>query len=234
MIKLLIFDFDDTLINTEVLDYQSFKNTSSFFKSYIPTRKEIRKLRKKGFLASEIIRKIYKKSKQNFNEQEFIKFRKEFLESDASIKYLKFQPYAKNSLKKLYSYDIPIVICSLRKHKSIIKKFLRANNVHLYIDFILNDEKGNLDTRNPKIGLMVKTKMLKKTMKKYRLKSYEVISIGNSISDYRAAKKCGIKHNNLIFSNHNIQKSTFEHQFSSFKEIFDILNTTTGNNIRKK
>jgi len=144
MIKLLIFDFDDTLINNETLDFQSFKNTSSFFKSYIPTRKEIRKFRTRGFLASKIIMKIQKKSKRNFNEQEFMKFRKEFLESDASIKYLKFQPHAKNSLKKLYSYNIPIVICSLRKHKSIIKKFLRTNNVHLYIDFILNNENGNL------------------------------------------------------------------------------------------
>ena len=67
MKKLLIIDFDDTLINNETLDYHSFKNTSSFFKSYIPTRKEIRKFRKRGFLASKIIKKIHKKSKQNFN-----------------------------------------------------------------------------------------------------------------------------------------------------------------------
>lgn len=224
MIKLIILDFDDTIVNNQILDYQSFKNSSKFFKSYTPSQVEVRRLRNKGFLASEIINRIQKKSKINFNEQEYIKFRKKFLESNISIKYLKLQPYVKDFFKKLYSYDIPIVICSLRKHKSIIKKFLRTHKVHWYIDSIVNYEKGNLDTTNPKNSLLVKTKMFKKVMKKYHLKPSEIFSLGNSISDYKSAKECGIKHYNIFFNHNYIPKPKFKH-LSSFNEFFKILTT---------
>ncbi len=232
MIKLVILDFDDTLINNESLDYESFKNTSIFFKSYRPTKTEIRKFRKMGFVASEIIKIIQKKSKQKFNEHEFINYRKDFLESTDSIQYLKFQPYAKLFFKKLYSYNIPIVICSLRKHKSIIKNFFNANNTYLYINFIMNDEKGNLDTRNAKNSLMVKIKMIEKILKKYRLKSSEVLSLGNSISDYRSAKKCEIKHYTIFF-NHNYLPKPKSKFILSFNEFFQVLIKINKNMLRK-
>ena len=82
MIKLVILDFDDTLINNQALDIESFKKTSNFFKSYNPTKEEIRKYRKRGLLASEIVNRIQKKSKQKFNKQKFMKYRKNFLESN--------------------------------------------------------------------------------------------------------------------------------------------------------
>lgn len=234
MIKLVIFDFDDTIINNKDLDYQSFKNSSIFFKLYVPTIEEINKFRKKGYLASTIFDWIQKKSNKNTDKHEFLNFRKQFLESDLSIKYLKFQPGAKNILKKLNSYGISIVICSLRKHKLIIKKFLKSNDVHSYIDHIINYEKGNLDTRNPKLSFKIKKIMFKKIMKKYKRKPKEIMSIGDSIADYLAAKECGFLHCNLFFNHKYLPKSKLQHQLSSFKEIFDIFNTITGNNIKKK
>jgi phosphoglycolate phosphatase-like HAD superfamily hydrolase len=234
MIKLVIFDFDDTIINNNTLDYQSFKNSSIFFKLYIPSVNEIKKFRKKGYLASTIFDWIQKKSKKKINKYKFLNFRKQFLESNSSIKYLKFQPGAKNTLKKLNSYGIFIVICSLRKRKSIIKKFLKSNDVYSYIDHIINYEKGTLDTRKPKLSIKIKKIMFKKIMKQYKRKPEETMSIGNSIADYLAAKECGFLHYNLFFNNNHLPKSKLEPQLSSFREIFDILNTNTENNIKKK
>ena len=58
MIKLIIFDFDDTLIDNDKLDYQSFVSSFKEFGLSKPTLNDIIKYRKKVYLQKISLKNI--------------------------------------------------------------------------------------------------------------------------------------------------------------------------------
>ena len=70
--------------------------------------------------------------------------------------------------------------------------------------------------------------MLKKIFKKYKIKPPEILSLGNSISDYKSARKYKIKHYNIFF-NHNYFPKPKSRFLSSLNEFFEIVNNTNEN-----
>ena len=68
MIKLVIFDFDDTLTDNTILDHQAFKHPCRFLNLKIPEFNEMIKLRKKGCTAKQIIKKYNRNVDKNLIE----------------------------------------------------------------------------------------------------------------------------------------------------------------------
>lgn len=192
MIRLVIFDFDDTLIRNDRLDYHSFKVACEQIKCYTPTFAEIKKLRRKQYLAKDIIKWLKKKSKSRFDEDKFIAIRNEFLQSATSMKFFVLRRYSRSLLKKLKSMNLLVVIASLRKKRSLIRLFLRKKNILKYIDGIFNAEKSTLDLRKNKNAINVKKNLFVKILKKYKIRPADTITVGNSENDLKAAKDCSI------------------------------------------
>jgi len=228
MIKLIILDFDDTLTDNQILDYQSFKIISMKLQSYIPSKNDIKNLRKKNYDAIEIIDWIEKKSKINFDKEKFFIQRDQFLESKHSVDYLKLQPFSKNAIKKLKSKDLTLVISSLREKKSIIKYFLETKGIFQFIDKIVTVNDKRLDTRNETLGTKMKKQLFKKILKDFGKKQFETISIGDSISDYKAAKVCGIKHITFQPKNPYILKQKLGKQIHSFKNLPQLMDDSNN------
>lgn len=193
MIKIIILDFDDTLIDNKLFDFQSFKQTSIKLDYYVPKLAEISNLRKKYFLAKEIIKWLIKKSKNN-NAIKFWEEREKFLESKESLKYISLRPYSRLFLKKLKKRNIIVIIATLRKNKKILEMFLKKEHISCYIDSIYNLKYNKIETRKFSNAIKIKQNMIKQIQKSYDLKSNEIFSIGDSLADYEAARKCKINH----------------------------------------
>ena len=223
MIKLVIFDFDDTLIDNQILDYQSFKETSLKMHSYIPSKNEIKNLRKKKYDAIKMIDWIKKNSTSSFNKEKFFNQRKNFLESKYSEKFLKLQPYVKSTIKKLKSKDLILAISSLRKKKSLIKHFLESKGILSFIDQIVTVDETRFDTRSENIGIKLKNRHFKKILNNYGILESETISVGDSISDFKAAKMCSIKHVTFQSATDYIIKPKLGKSIHSFKDLTHVI-----------
>jgi len=223
LIRLIIFDFDDTITYNKILDYQSFKIISKQQNSYILSQKEFIDLRKRGFLASDIIDHIQKKSKININKKEFWKERNNFLASSDSLQYLKIHPYVKNTFKQLKTSHIKIIVCSLRKNKLIIKNFLKKYRILKYVDSIEIIENNPYDTRKLNIAIKTKKKLYGKILKKYKIKPMEIVSVGDSISDQKAAENWEITHILLRFKSIYPINPKIKNQIDSFPKAYELI-----------
>ena len=99
MIRLIIFDFDDTIIDNSFLDYNAFVTPCKQLKIKIPQQKEFIKLRKKGLVAKEIMIKILKKQNKEEMLSGYLELRTKFLFKE-SLKYL----ILKKNTKSLLNY----------------------------------------------------------------------------------------------------------------------------------
>ena len=64
MIRLIIFDFDDTITDNFMLDLKSFYFTCKQFNINLPTKNKILKFRRKGLLANDISKHLVGNSKK--------------------------------------------------------------------------------------------------------------------------------------------------------------------------
>ena len=106
MIKLVIFDFDDTLTDNNYLDYQAFLVPCTKLGLSSPTLQTITKYRKKGFIAKKIISKFLKPNDRKLYLNKFLEYKKKFLNSKNSLQYLKIK----------------------KKYKGIIRIFKKSEN----------------------------------------------------------------------------------------------------------
>lgn len=217
MIKLIIFDFDDTLIDNKILDFQSFKQISIKFDCYVPKITEITKLREKNFLARAIIRWLLKKSKRRYNSKKFWEERKKFLESKNSQKYISLRPYSKILLRKLTKQNITIVISTLRKNKKNLELFLDKENIKPYVDSIFNLKDKTIESRKLSNAIKIKHELFNIIMKSYNFNPNEILSIGDSYADYEAARRNKINHI-ILKTNNNFSKQSKNNIFT-FKEL---------------
>jgi len=216
MIKIIILDFDDTLIDNKIFDFQSFKQTSIKLGYYIPQLIEISDLRKKNFLAKEIIKWLIKKSKKN-DATKYWEERNKFLESTKSLKYISLRPYSKFFLKKLKKHNIKVIIATLRKNKKILELFFEKAGVMPYIDSIFNLKDKTIETRKLSNAIKSKKDLFNQILKSYNFKSDEILSIGDYKADYKVAKSFKINHIILKINNSN-QKNSKKY-FSDFKKL---------------
>jgi len=217
MIKIVILDFDDTLIDNQYLDYQSFKQSSLKNRLNVITKNDLKKMRQNSFNAKQIISKTYSHSEANLNN--YLLLRKEFLQSIDSLPYLKLRPNSKNFLKFLNQNKIKIIICTLRKNKKIIKNFLKEKKlVNLFSSIIyLNENDSQITSKkNPK---KIKEYLVKQIILKNNKKNYEYLLIGDSVEDEYSAIKNNISYFIMRFENDIFNKPKLRNQKESFIEI---------------
>jgi len=219
MIRLIIFDFDDTITDNFLLDLKSFYFTCKQFDVKLPTKNKILKFRREGLLASDISKHLVGNSNK-IDLDSFIIHRKKFLENN-SVKYLRL----KKNIKKLFSFiktkEIKIVICSANKHKFIIEDFLKINKIfHKFSKILTMAELGfTIDNSSFSNRVLIKKSLLHNVLKKFNVSTNEIVFVGNSLEDLQSANYFGIPF--IYFQNNYLplQKKKNTHTVNSVIEL---------------
>ena len=170
MYKLIIFDFDGTIADTIEYGIPIFNDLAR--KHKFRELKDINEVR--GVTLMEFI-KTHKISRIKF-----LFYLREFLKKlNREMGNVMAYKGMENVIKQLdKDYKLGIISANSKEN---IKKFLEANKLEYYFDFIYNYPL-----------LRGKSSVFKKIMKEKRLRKEEVIYIGDEDSDIVAAKKAGI------------------------------------------
>lgn len=232
MIKVVVFDFDDTITDNSYLDYASFKIICKRFniKNKL-SLKDLVCLRKKSYTAMNIVKIIKNSTYKNFSLNNFLNARTNFLLSYESNNYLKVKKYTKNLLKYLHSKKISIIICTVRHDKNIIKKFLKNNDIEMYFKNIicLSDLKLDIPNNNSNNRVLIKSSLLKKIISKNKIKYSEMLYVGNSFEDQLASSIHKI--NFIKFDNDYLplENKKYNYSTNSMRNLHKILGNIIKN-----
>lgn len=207
MKKYVIFDFDDTLVSNQLLDFESFRHTCEYFGIRSPSKHDIHKQRKKGLIAKEITIEILSKSKKTFNVDSFLDYRRNFLISPESNSFLELRKDTKNLLSFLEKNKIKCYLCSVRTNKKLLTNFLNKKNISKYFSktFTPSDLKIHLDSDNFSNRVLIKNSLIKNILKKRLIGNF--IFVGDSQEDLISANNFCIKF--ILF-----KKDYFNNEFS--------------------
>lgn len=223
MIKLIIFDFDDTITDNSKLDLYSFLIPCKKLDLKEPTTTTITSLRKKGYLAKDIVKKIIQYKNRQFLYDEFIRMRNEYLESRMSLRYLKLQNDTKSLLHTLQQKKITCVLSSANKNKDKVLQFLQINHIKKYFSktYFMDDLCFKIDNSNEENRILIKKSLLHKIIKHQSVNHNEVIYVGNSIEDLEAANYFRLPF--VYYQNHYLKKL----------DNYDIIKTDNMKNLKK-
>jgi phosphoglycolate phosphatase-like HAD superfamily hydrolase len=192
MYQLIIFDFDDTLVDNSSIDYMGFKIPCKILNIQYPSKSELNVFRKKGLVAKEIIQ-IY----SNIDNQTLTKFltlRKKFLLKE-SINYLKIKPNTKLLLRRLEKANLKLIICSANNNKKLIDNFLKQNKLRTFFEqiYVINNLKIKLENNNHSNRILIKTSLIRLAIKQHQISTKNILYIGNSLEDQISAIESNIK-----------------------------------------
>jgi phosphoglycolate phosphatase-like HAD superfamily hydrolase len=221
MKNLIIFDFDDTVVDNSKLDYMGFKIPCQKLNVEFPTKTKLIRFRKNGMIAKEIFQR-FSNDKNKLNE--FLKLRKLFLKNK-SFKYLVVKPYSSLVFKKLINNKNELIISSINDNPKMINKFLKEKNLdHFFKNFFSIDSLNiSLENNSYSNRILIKTSLLKIIIKTYKNSFEDFIFIGNSLEDFYAAKKLKIKFIYLLNPYLPIPKLNSIKKISHMKQILDLL-----------
>jgi len=214
--KLIIFDFDDTITDNRNLDFESFRISCNFFNIKNPlSLKKLVDLRKKSFTAQKILKSIKISTENTFSTKNFLKYRNDFLLSDQSNLYLQIKKDTKLILKTLEKKKIPIFLCTVRNDKQLVRNFLKKNNIEFYFTDIYcsSDLIEKIDNNDSDNRILIKSSLLKKIIKKNKFKHNEILYIGNSFEDRIASSIHKIFF--LKFNNDYLPQENYNYQYST-------------------
>ena len=190
MTKVIIFDFDDTITDNSDLDYNSFQYTSKKLKIDTPNKNEIIKLRKRGLMAKEIVKKHLKKIKKEEILLEYLEIRRKFLHNN-SVEHLILKKNFKKLLNYLKKKKVKIIICSANNNKTNVLEFLQNHNIKnkFFKILFMNNLGFQIQNDTKSNRLLIKSSLLYRVIKMDLIRKNEILFIGNSIEDKMAAKR---------------------------------------------
>ena len=208
MIRLVILDFDDTLIDNIYLDYQSFVFSCKKLGLQSPSFKKIESLRKQGLLAGEIINEILDNKIENRIFSKFVTIRKDFLKDTSSIRFLKLKDDTEKLLLMLKQQKINCILCTSRKDKHFVIEFLKKQNIYKYFSKIYDSQylELTLDNVDPLNRLLIKNILIRKILKDYNLRNSEILYVGNALEDQKTAQNMNVLF--IYFQNFYLPKYT--------------------------
>jgi len=205
MTRLLIFDFDDTLVNNHYLDIKSFEIPYKMVSLDPPSKYEIKKLRKKGKTADYIIKNNLKKNNLKKFYNNIINEREKFFSKDQT-NYLILQNHLEKNLAKIKIKNIELNIITANKNKKLVLQFLKQKKIIKYFSKVvfMDDLNIKLDNRDEGNRILIKRSLLYSILKKSRIKKNEILYIGNSLEDFKACENLQI--NFIHFQNDYLSK----------------------------
>lgn len=189
--KLVIFDFDDTIIDNSLLDIDSFEYVSNLYKLPKNSQKQIIRWRKNGMLADNIFKRILKNRKQPSLEK-CVKTRLEYLARGEGLDLIRPKEGAVKTFHEIKKQGNVIVIVTTRNQKRIVKNILKKIRLDKYVDEIFC-ETDHSQLQNQSMNYVkLKENLYKLALEKTNHKTEKSIVIGNLKSDIIAAKKLKI------------------------------------------
>ncbi len=182
-IKAILFDLDGVLVDTYRLWYQLFNQTLKHF-GYAPV--DLKTFAKNwGKSTEEDVRIFMPGVKIN----EVIKY---FSENFSKfIKYMKVNPYAQTTLQNLKSCNLKIG-CITNSHRDITRLEIKKSGIERLLDVVITAD----DVKKPKPD----PEMLIKACKKLKVKTNELIFVGDTPTDLETAKT-----SNCVFIGYKMQ-----------------------------
>lgn len=173
MIKYLLFDFDGTLVDSLDITVEVYNQVAEKYKARKLDRKDV-----------EYFKSLSVKERCQFLNFKLYKFPVAALEVyklfKPFIKELRFFEGMREVLEELHARGYKIAIISTNSEHNI-RAFLQHNQVDYIHDVICSN------------NLFGKNKDIKRFLKTHKLKTSEVIYVGDEIRDLIASKKNGIK-----------------------------------------
>ncbi len=210
MVKLLIFDMDGTLVDTDEVLYQTWSELFRLYKpkDYVIDREFIR-----GFSGPPIeksIARAFPEKDPNFILKEYRNRTAKYYDN-----YLKFFPNEKDVLTKLFNEDYILTI-STSKNRPMAEKCLKLFGVLDYFkDMITSSEDVPHKPDPTSINLLID---------KYKVKKEEALMVGDTSFDALAATNANVKSVLLKLCPRIYEKDKMPTYFvSSYLELYDLI-----------
>ncbi|MBQ9265936.1 MAG: HAD family hydrolase [Bacilli bacterium] len=210
MVKLLIFDMDGTLIDTDKVLLETWKELFKLYKpsDYVVDEEVVRTF--SGPPIQESIAKAFPEKDQSFILKEYRARTEKYYDY-----YLKIYPGEKEVLERL-SKEGYILAIATQKNKKMALKSLEMQGIYDYFSLILTSNDGFKTKPSPD--------MINYILANFDCKPEEAIMIGDTAYDYLAAKNAGVR--SILFKG---SKRTYSEEvdplgiFSSYEEIYHFL-----------
>lgn len=206
MISLVIFDFDDTITDNRLYDFRAFQIPAKSLNIEIPSKKSITNMRKRGFLAKDIMLHHLKKNKNEVKLSDFLIARSNFINNEQSMHYLKLKNELRAVLQYIQRKKIKCVMCTTRKNKRDVRKFLINKKIDHYFKktYFMENLGFKIDNLFLENRILIKHSLLKNILKDQKLNSTQVLYVGNSFEDLEAVKKMNISF--IYYQNDYLEK----------------------------
>ena len=210
MVKLLIFDMDGTLIDTDKVLFETRKELFLLYKpkDFAIDEEVVRTY--SGPPIQESIANAFPERDPNFILKEYRARTEKYYDY-----YLKLYPGEKEILKKLHSEGYILTIAT-QKNKKIALKSLEMKGICDYFSLILTSNDGFKTKPSPD--------MINYILANFYCKPEEAIMIGDTAYDYLAAKNANVK--SILFKG---SKRTYSEEvnpegiFETYDEIYRFL-----------
>ncbi|OQX86581.1 MAG: hypothetical protein B6D55_05750 [Candidatus Omnitrophica bacterium 4484_70.2] len=177
MIKLVIFDLDGTLVNSIEFWLSLYKKTVKKFGVEIDEKELKKRFGKKDV---DILISLTPKDKQ----EKILKYYHNLKKKEKNYVDLNKFEYADKVLGKIKRKGIKIAVAT-GNTKDIAEFIIKKNKLDKYIDYLVTNDDVEKGKPAPD--------MILKILKHFGLEKKEVLSVGDAIYDYEAAKNAGIK-----------------------------------------
>lgn len=187
-IKFVIFDFDGTIADTMPFNFGRLLELLRKEKINLPEKEIIKKIKSNSYL------ELMKEFKLSWLRIPFMLQIVKQTQRDlySQIDKIKIFPGIKSLLKDLKDKNYQIGILSSNMQRNV-NKFIKINKLNFF-DIIYCES-----------NILGKDQTFRKMMKKYNLKTEEIIYVGDEIRDVEACKKVGIKIIGVSWGLHTIE-----------------------------
>lgn len=175
-IKLIIFDLDGTLIDTDELIICSYR---AVFEKYLPSYKLTRE-EELSFLGPPLKVMFEKYFTEDFST--LLKTYRDFSEKN-TLNLAKVYPYARELLVSLKSKGYKLCVVTSRFKRSALE-MLDVFSLTSFFDEIIGLDDVSIPKPNPE-GVL-------KIMNQFHLKCQEVLFIGDALTDFEAGRNAGV------------------------------------------
>ena len=174
MIKVIMFDYDDTLVKSSEALYLADSKTAIILGLNKPTREKYFALWGKPHI--EMIKALHPSA----NPDKYLEQYKQIY----NPAHLELFPEVKPLFKKISKKNIKIAVLS-SKQRDFLEEHLRYVGIRDFIEYVHSDESSRYKKPNPRV--------FEDILKYFKAEPSSVLYIGDQTADFNAASKAGLQ-----------------------------------------